>query len=411
MARRLPARRLPLRPARAPGAPDPREPRALRDRGDGDRGAPRRRRARRARPGRRARRGRAPRDQLPPRARQPRRQARRALRARRARLARGDGAARARGDAPARGHRRPRRRAHAGGQVPGGDPPRPGVRRRGVGEPGARLAAARARARGRGRGGRRGGLPRDLPVPGAEPAQPGRPHDAPLDARAARRAGRDLAVGPRVVGRVRVPRFLLAALRGGARAGAARAGRGRVGRREPPPASRPGRRLRRRLLRGGGHLAREPGALHDAAPARAGPPRGRPPGHGARAPAAGPPRRDPRPSRRAAGERRGARPDRVAHRHARARHALDGGAPAARRAGRDRGHALVGVRRAADAARHRWAPRRAGAGRARGLKDFKPFVGDGAGAVFEPADAYYIPFHGFGAVERPGPRVRIYALG
>ena len=45
------------------------------------------------------------------------------------------------------------------------------------------------------------------------------------------------------------------------------------------------------------------------------------------------------------------------------------------------------------------------------LKDFNPFVGDGAGAVFEPADAYYIPFHGFGAVERPGPRVRIYALG
>ena len=44
------------------------------------------------------------------------------------------------------------------------------------------------------------------------------------------------------------------------------------------------------------------------------------------------------------------------------------------------------------------------------LKDFNPFVGDGAGAVFEPADAYYIPFHGFGAVERPGPRVRIYAL-
>ena len=33
-----------------------------------------------------------------------------------------------------------------------------------------------------------------------------------------------------------------------------------------------------------------------------------------------------------------------------------------------------------------------------------------AGAMFEPADAYYIPFHGFAAVERPGPRVRIYAL-
>ena len=49
------------------------------------------------------------------------------------------------------------------------------------------------------------------------------------------------------------------------------------------------------------------------------------------------------------------------------------------------------------------------AGHLRLLEDFNPFVGDGA--VFEPADAYYIPFHGFGAVERPGPRVRIYALG
>jgi len=44
------------------------------------------------------------------------------------------------------------------------------------------------------------------------------------------------------------------------------------------------------------------------------------------------------------------------------------------------------------------------------LVEFDPFVGDGAAAVFEPTDAYYIPFHGFGAVVRPGPRIRIYAL-
>ncbi len=50
------------------------------------------------------------------------------------------------------------------------------------------------------------------------------------------------------------------------------------------------------------------------------------------------------------------------------------------------------------------------AGRLHLLADFDPFVGDGAGAVFEPADAYYIPFHGFAAVARPGPHVRIYAL-
>jgi len=50
------------------------------------------------------------------------------------------------------------------------------------------------------------------------------------------------------------------------------------------------------------------------------------------------------------------------------------------------------------------------AGRLRLLADFDPFVGEGTGAVFEPADAYYIPFHGFAAVERPGPHVRIYAL-
>jgi len=50
------------------------------------------------------------------------------------------------------------------------------------------------------------------------------------------------------------------------------------------------------------------------------------------------------------------------------------------------------------------------AGHLEPLADFDPFVGDGAGAVFEPADAYYIPFHGFGAVERPGPHIRIHAL-
>jgi hypothetical protein len=31
-------------------------------------------------------------------------------------------------------------------------------------------------------------------------------------------------------------------------------------------------------------------------------------------------------------------------------------------------------------------------------------------AVFEPTDAYYIPMHGFGAVTRPGPHVRVYAF-
>ena len=31
-------------------------------------------------------------------------------------------------------------------------------------------------------------------------------------------------------------------------------------------------------------------------------------------------------------------------------------------------------------------------------------------AVFEPGDAYYIPFHGFAGVRRPGPLIRIYEL-
>jgi hypothetical protein len=46
--------------------------------------------------------------------------------------------------------------------------------------------------------------------------------------------------------------------------------------------------------------------------------------------------------------------------------------------------------------------------RLRLLATFDPFVGDRSAAVFEPLDAYYIPMHGFAAVERPGPRVRVY---
>jgi hypothetical protein len=46
--------------------------------------------------------------------------------------------------------------------------------------------------------------------------------------------------------------------------------------------------------------------------------------------------------------------------------------------------------------------------RLRLLAEFDPFTGDRAAAVFEDLDAYYIPMHGFGAVDRPGPRVRIY---
>jgi len=42
--------------------------------------------------------------------------------------------------------------------------------------------------------------------------------------------------------------------------------------------------------------------------------------------------------------------------------------------------------------------------------DFDPFVGPRDDAVFEPADAYYIPTYGFSAVERGGPHVRIYEL-
>jgi hypothetical protein len=42
--------------------------------------------------------------------------------------------------------------------------------------------------------------------------------------------------------------------------------------------------------------------------------------------------------------------------------------------------------------------------------EFDPFVAPRGEAVFEEADAYYIPTYGFGAVERPGPHVRIYEL-
>lgn len=44
------------------------------------------------------------------------------------------------------------------------------------------------------------------------------------------------------------------------------------------------------------------------------------------------------------------------------------------------------------------------------LKEFDPFRGPRSDAVFEPLDAYYIPMDGFAAVERPGPRVRIYRV-
>jgi len=42
------------------------------------------------------------------------------------------------------------------------------------------------------------------------------------------------------------------------------------------------------------------------------------------------------------------------------------------------------------------------------LAEFTPFR-DGPAGEFEREDAYYVPFHGFDGVERPGPLVRIYA--
>jgi Dolichyl-phosphate-mannose-protein mannosyltransferase len=44
------------------------------------------------------------------------------------------------------------------------------------------------------------------------------------------------------------------------------------------------------------------------------------------------------------------------------------------------------------------------------LADLDPAVPGRADAIFESADAYYIPFAHFGAVTRPGPHVRIYAV-
>jgi hypothetical protein len=48
--------------------------------------------------------------------------------------------------------------------------------------------------------------------------------------------------------------------------------------------------------------------------------------------------------------------------------------------------------------------------RLRLLAEFDPFTGARSAAIFELADAYYIPTHGFGAVSRPGPDIRIYEL-
>jgi hypothetical protein len=42
--------------------------------------------------------------------------------------------------------------------------------------------------------------------------------------------------------------------------------------------------------------------------------------------------------------------------------------------------------------------------------DLDPFVAPRDGALFEEFDAYYVPLDGFGAVERTGPRIRIYAV-
>ncbi len=44
------------------------------------------------------------------------------------------------------------------------------------------------------------------------------------------------------------------------------------------------------------------------------------------------------------------------------------------------------------------------------VAEFDPVVAPRDEAVFELADAYYIPTHGFAAVSRPGPHVRIYRV-
>jgi hypothetical protein len=40
---------------------------------------------------------------------------------------------------------------------------------------------------------------------------------------------------------------------------------------------------------------------------------------------------------------------------------------------------------------------------------FDPFLAEDT-AVFDPADAFYVPLAGHGAVRAPGPRIRIYKL-
>jgi hypothetical protein len=47
--------------------------------------------------------------------------------------------------------------------------------------------------------------------------------------------------------------------------------------------------------------------------------------------------------------------------------------------------------------------------RLRLLAEFSPFAGPPTGG-FEPDDAYYVPFHDFAGVVRPGPIVRVYAF-
>jgi hypothetical protein len=42
--------------------------------------------------------------------------------------------------------------------------------------------------------------------------------------------------------------------------------------------------------------------------------------------------------------------------------------------------------------------------------EFDPFTEARDEAIFETADAYYIPFHGFRGVNRPGPLIRIYEV-
>lgn len=44
------------------------------------------------------------------------------------------------------------------------------------------------------------------------------------------------------------------------------------------------------------------------------------------------------------------------------------------------------------------------------LAEFDPFAESGPEPIFEQLDAYYIPTRGFGGVERPGPKVRIYGV-